>query len=83
MPCEISIPVQSHRLGTPRDRRAQLAPEPPQTDVLLVCSGLGYRWNCNLEGVLSWQSKEEVSVIDKTVSVPWALTDIINAANRV
>ena len=60
----------------PQDRRAQVAPNFPEpfwvTDE-----------NCNLEGVLFWQSREEVSVTDKIVAAPWDLTDIINGAIRL
>jgi regulator of nonsense transcripts 3 len=36
-----------------------------------------------LEGVLSWQGKEEVSACDRTVAIWWALTNIVDGATRI
>ena len=36
-----------------------------------------------MEGVLSWQGKEEVSACDRTVAIGWALTEIVDGATRI
>jgi hypothetical protein len=75
-----SIPVQRKEIHqrwlkpagserTLQDRSAQVALDPPQTDLLAVRADLGYWWNHHLEGVSSRQSKEEVSVSDKNLAI--------------